>query len=75
MLHPSIDQLMELKQIDSKYTLVVAAAKRARQLQVNSLKEEETETKKKFVGEALTEILNNKINIVTPSEQVNSAKK
>jgi len=30
MIHPSLDQL--LKQVDSRYTLVVAAAKRAREI-------------------------------------------
>lgn len=34
MLYPSIDSLME--KLDSKYTLVTVAAKRARQLQLHN---------------------------------------
>lgn len=34
MIYPSIDEL--LKQVDSKYTLVIAAAKRGRQLRNGS---------------------------------------
>lgn len=36
MIYPSIDKL--LKQVDSKYTLVIAAAKRGRQLRSGSKK-------------------------------------
>ncbi|MDY6825692.1 MAG: DNA-directed RNA polymerase subunit omega [Bacillota bacterium] len=36
MIYPSIDDL--LKKVDSKYTLVIAAAKRARQLRNGSKK-------------------------------------
>lgn len=53
MLYPSIDLLV--KKADSKYSLVVMAAKRARQL----LDGEEPQLKpnsKKFVGVALEEI-------------------
>lgn len=57
MLNPSIDSL--LTKIDSKYSLVTIAAKRARKLQ---LKEEtplqEKYVSHKFVGKALEEINN-----------------
>lgn len=69
MLHPSIDELMELKQIDSKYTLVVATAKRARQLQVADQDKESKSNK--YVTIALEEISSNKIKIVTQAEQQN----
>lgn len=72
MLHPSIDQLMDQEQIDSKYTLVVATAKRARQLQDTGM---EQETKSKFVGTALKEISARKIKIVTQAEQQNRSQK
>jgi DNA-directed RNA polymerase subunit omega len=55
VLYPSIDQLM--KKTDSKYSLVVLAAKRARQL----LDGQEPKVKpfsKKHVGMALEEIAN-----------------
>lgn len=67
MLHPPIDKLMELKHIDSKYTLVVAAAKRARQLQDAHLANKSEADK--FVRTALEEIAQNKIKIVTQGEQ------
>lgn len=52
-LEPSIDLLM--KQVDSKYTMVVAAAKRARQL--NEGKQPTVDPKaKKSVGIALEEL-------------------
>lgn len=64
MLFPSIDELMESKQIDSKYTLVVAAAKRARHLQV--IAQEKESEPDKFVRKALEEIAQNEIQIVAP---------
>lgn len=50
MIYPSFDQL--LTQVDSKYTLVVAAAKRARQL----MEEQSENGVKKPVSKALDEI-------------------
>lgn len=73
MLHPSIDQVMESKQIDSKYTLVAATAKRARQLQTAHLDKESKSVK--FVRTALEEIWQNKIKIVTQEEQQNEKRK
>lgn len=53
-LEPSIDQL--LKQVDSKYTMVVAAAKRARQLNEGKLPTLDHPRAKKSVGIALEEL-------------------
>lgn len=54
MLYPSIDKLMNV--IDSKYSLVSVAAKRARQLQEENNPHLEKYRSHKFVGKALEEI-------------------
>lgn len=59
MLKPSIDQL--LKKVDSKYTLVVAAARRARNIQANGLGEDVKNRAKKPVTIALEEIMNDQL--------------
>ncbi len=53
MLYPSIDEL--LKNVDSKYTLVIQAAKRGRQLRQGSRRTIETDYRKD-VTTALHEI-------------------
>lgn len=53
MIAPSIDHLLE--QVDNKYTLVVAAAKRARELMEGVPQEIETDTTKP-VSVALEEL-------------------
>ncbi|MFD0959379.1 DNA-directed RNA polymerase subunit omega [Paenibacillus chungangensis] len=54
MLYPSIDEMV--KKVDSKYTLVVAASRRARMLRDGN-KSDLAETRShKFVGVALEEI-------------------
>ncbi|HHX75121.1 MAG TPA: DNA-directed RNA polymerase subunit omega [Firmicutes bacterium] len=58
MIYPSIDKLME--KMDSKYTLVIAAAKRARMLNENAPKLVETSSKKD-VSIALEEIAAGKL--------------
>ncbi|TLS37612.1 DNA-directed RNA polymerase subunit omega [Pseudalkalibacillus caeni] len=59
MLYPSIDELME--KIDSKYTLVTIAARRARVIQAtNSSQLERTESNKP-VGKALEEVYAGKL--------------
>lgn len=58
MKQPSLDGLM--KNVDSKYTLVVAAAKRAREITEGSSKLVESHSYKP-VTVALEEIVNNKI--------------
>jgi DNA-directed RNA polymerase subunit omega len=62
MLYPSIDLLME--KLDSKYTLVSVAAKRARQLQEKDNLTIEKPVSKKFVGKALEEIAAGHIELV-----------
>ncbi|MBA4494191.1 DNA-directed RNA polymerase subunit omega [Paenactinomyces guangxiensis] len=64
MLYPSIDQLM--KKADSKYSLVVMAAKRARQL-LDGKEAQLNPNSKKYVGVALEEIAADIL--VTPSRQ------
>ncbi len=58
MIYPSIDKL--LKKADSKYTLVIAAAKRARMLNEGAQKLVESKSKKD-VSIALEEISAGKI--------------
>jgi DNA-directed RNA polymerase subunit omega len=54
MLYPSIDEM--LKMVDSKYTLVVAASKRARQLREGSKSDLRRPKSFKHVGIALEEL-------------------
>lgn len=54
MLYPSIDSLMT--KIDSKYSLVSVAAKRARMMQVNAKPQLDAYVSHKNVGKALEEI-------------------
>lgn len=54
MLDPSIDSLMT--KIDSKYSLVSVAAKRARKLQLGEAPLLDTYVSQKSVGKALEEI-------------------
>lgn len=58
MLYPSIDKLME--KVDSKYSLVVLAAKRARQL-LDGAKPGIEPRSNKYVGVALEEIAADKV--------------
>lgn len=54
MLYPSIDRLLD--KVDSKYSLVVAAAKRARKLREGAKSELRTPKSHKQVGIALEEL-------------------
>lgn len=54
MLFPSIDELM--KKVDSKYSLVVAASRRARLLRDGTKTELVSPKSHKYVGVALEEI-------------------
>lgn len=67
MLYPSIDRLMQLA--DSKYSLVVAAAKRARQLQ-DGAEELVHVSSNKYVTVALHEIAEGKIKFVRTKEGI-----
>lgn len=59
MLYPSIDKLLD--KVDSKYSLVVAAAKRARMLREGSKVEVEQPVSHKMVGVALEELYHDSI--------------
>ncbi|MBG9793924.1 DNA-directed RNA polymerase subunit omega [Paenibacillus dendritiformis] len=61
MLYPSIDELM--KKVDSKYSLVVAAARRARQLRDGERTELQNPKSYKQVGVALEEIYGDHITV------------
>lgn len=54
MLYPSIDEMV--KKVDSKYSLVVAASRRARMLRNGEKSELRNPKARKFVGVALEEI-------------------
>jgi DNA-directed RNA polymerase subunit omega len=54
MLYPSIDEMV--KKVDSKYSLVVAASKRARLLRDGTKSELRKPASNKYVGVALEEI-------------------
>ena len=60
MLYPEISKLME--GLDSRYSLVIVTAKRARQLAANS-------TNDKTVPHAINEIANGKIKSVKGSQE------
>lgn len=61
MLYPSIDEMMN--KVDSKYSLVVAASKRARQLREGAASELSSPKSHKHVGVALEEIYGDYIRI------------
>ncbi len=64
--YPSIDQLTE--KTNSKYKLVVAAAKRAKELEAGNEPLISNPRSKKPLGVALEEIINDKIVIVEPKD-------
>ena len=69
MLYPSIDEMV--KKVDSKYTLVVAASRRARMLRNGEKSELTNPRSHKFVGVALEEIYGDIIQVekVAPKEE------
>ncbi|MGZ4032271.1 MAG: DNA-directed RNA polymerase subunit omega [Tumebacillaceae bacterium] len=67
MIYPSIDKLMDLA--DSKYTLVVAASKRARRIQDGADKLVQVPTNKN-VTVALNEIAQEKVTFVRTKEGI-----
>lgn len=68
MLYPSIDEL--LNKVDSKYTLVVAAARRARILRDGARLELKHPKSHKFVGVALEEIYGDYIQLERPNREL-----
>ena len=61
MLYPSIDLLID--KVDSKYSLVVAASKRARMLRDGTKSDLKDAHAIKFVGVALEEIYGDRIQV------------
>ncbi|MDR0271063.1 DNA-directed RNA polymerase subunit omega [Paenibacillus sp.] len=66
MLYPSIDEMMN--KVDSKYSLVVAASRRARQLREGEKAVLKYPKSHKFVGVALEEIYGDMIRIIPEPE-------
>lgn len=66
MLYPSIDEMMN--KVDSKYSLVVASARRARALREGSKTDIHAPKSHKYVGVALEEIYEDRI-LVTRGEE------
>ncbi|HHY74574.1 MAG TPA: DNA-directed RNA polymerase subunit omega [Bacillus bacterium] len=69
MLYPSIDSLK--RKIDSKYTLVAVASKRAREMQENNDCMLDTTVSKKAVGKALEEIADGLLHLQYDEEKDN----
>jgi DNA-directed RNA polymerase subunit omega len=67
MLYPSIDSL--LLKIDSKYSLVSVAAKRAREMQIKNDCRIEKPVSYKSVGRALEEIYTGKLTYINQHEE------
>ncbi|NLA11684.1 MAG: DNA-directed RNA polymerase subunit omega [Firmicutes bacterium] len=70
MIHPSIDELLE--RVDSKYTLVIAAAKRGRQLRNGATQIVDCGSRKE-VTVGLHEINEGKIEIELSPQSVHSS--
>ena len=67
MLYPSIDSL--LQKIDSKYSLVSVAAKRAREMQMKENCQVVEPVSHKSVGRALEEIYSGQLTYKTTEEE------
>lgn len=65
IIYPPIDELM--KKVDSKYTLVVATAKRAREIQKSGIVFTECDSDKP-VTIAINEINENKVTFASPDQ-------
>jgi DNA-directed RNA polymerase subunit omega len=68
MLYPSIDKLLKI--IDSKYSLVTVAAKRARYLQDHGGGVLNNFSSQKYVGKALEEIYAERLRIKSDDSSV-----
>ena len=67
MLNPSVNDLV--KKVGSKYTLVILAAKRARELNVGGIPTIDTESNEKSVSIATREIMEGKIHYTVIEEE------
>lgn len=65
MLKPSATELMKMKKIDSRYTLVIATAKRAREIFATGVTFTECDSDKP-VSIAVNEIYENKVTLRRP---------
>lgn len=65
MLKPSASELMKMKKIDSRYTLVIAVAKRAREISATGVTFTECKSDKP-VSIAVNEIYENKVTLREP---------
>ncbi|AWB45168.1 DNA-directed RNA polymerase subunit omega [Paenibacillus sp. CAA11] len=68
MLYPSIDKMLE--KVDSKYSLVVAASRRARQLREGENSELKQPKSNKQVGVALEEIYGDYVRIKRDGQEL-----
>jgi len=66
MLYPSIDEMV--KKVDSKYSLVVAASRRARMLRDGIKTDLRSPKSHKFVGVALEEIYHDNVQVEKGNE-------
>lgn len=74
MLYPSIDEMMN--KVDSKYSLVVAASRRARQLREGEKTALKHPRSHKYVGVALEEIYGDLLRIIPePATEKDEIKK
>lgn len=67
MLFPSIDKLTS--KVGSKYTLVTVASKRARQLREQNNLQMDKPKSKKYVGQALEELITDKLAYDNPEDR------
>lgn len=67
MLYPSIDEMV--KKVDSKYSLVVAASRRARMLRNGEKSELRSPRSRKFVGVALEEIYHDIVQVESNNDK------
>ncbi|AJS57858.1 DNA-directed RNA polymerase subunit omega [Paenibacillus sp. IHBB 10380] len=70
MLYPSIDEMM--KKVDSKYSLVIASSRRARQLREGGKTNVKSPKSHKNVGIALEEIYADMIVVEPGTEEENN---
>ncbi|MEC0243543.1 DNA-directed RNA polymerase subunit omega [Paenibacillus dokdonensis] len=74
MLYPSIDEMMN--KVDSKYSLVVAASRRARQLREGEKTSLKQPRSHKYVGVALEEIYGDLLRVIPePATEKDELKK
>lgn len=68
MIEPPIDKLLDIS--NDRYTLVMMASKRARQITAGSVSRTENESEHKSISTAIYEIYENKIGYVRRKEGI-----